>query len=175
MAIDAVFAKTSSRSTSSGVKARGESVPTGSTPEHPVREDERHSEEALDPFLAEDRVEVVGVVDVVEHDRTALGGDAAREPCSERDADALLHLLLEPDRRAGDELVARLVEQEDGGRVRLERVSDPCQQLGQELVEVEVRQRGVGDELQPSKPFDIAGGGHVAEDTTGVCERANVA
>ena len=118
---------------------------------------ERDSEEALDALLAEHGIDLVGAADVAEHDRPALGGDSAGEPLSDRDADALFHLVLEADRRAGDELASGLVEQEDGGGVRLEHVPDPRQQLGEELIEVKVRQGSVGDELEPSKTFGITG------------------
>ena len=74
--------------------------------EHVVREDERHTGHALDALLAQDRVQHVGVVDVVEHDRSPLGGDPAREPAADRDPHALLDLFLEPDRRPRDELVS---------------------------------------------------------------------
>ena len=132
--------------------------------EHLVGEDERDAEEALDLSLAEDRAHLVGMGDVLERDRPALGRDAAREPFPERGAHALPHDLLESDCRAGDELASGSVEEEDGGRVRLEGVPDPRQQLCEELVEIKVRQGSVGDELQPSKPFGVAGGGHVAKD-----------
>jgi hypothetical protein len=68
----------------------------------------------------EDRVERVRVVDVVEHHRTALSGDAAGEPFPEWDANALGNLLLRADCSSGDELPSRFVEQEDGGGVSLE-------------------------------------------------------
>jgi hypothetical protein len=111
------------------------------------------------------------VVDVVEHNRAALGCDAARETPSDWNADTLLHLFLEPDRGARDELIAGLVEQQDRGRVCLEDVPNTGQELAQELVEVEMGERGVPDELETSKPFCIACCCHVSEDMTRNCER----
>ena len=113
------------------------------------------------------------MVDVVEHDRAALGCDSSREPAADRDPDALLDLFLDADRSAGDELVARLVEQQECRCVGFERVPDPRQQLGQKLFQVEMRKRSVGDELQPPKPLGVAGGGHVTKDTASTRLRAN--
>ena len=87
---------------------------------HLALDDERDAEHRLDPLLAQDRVEDVRVVDVVEDHRPLLGGDAAGEAAADRDADALLDLLLDPERGPGDELVRLLVEQEDRARVDLE-------------------------------------------------------
>src|SRR5205085_1026106 len=75
--------------------------------------------------------------------------DAAAAAATRRDADALLHLLLEPERRPRDELVRVLVEQEDRARVDLENLPCPLEQRIEQLVEPQVRERGVGDGLQP--------------------------
>jgi hypothetical protein len=87
------------------------------------------------------------VVDVLDRDRPLLGRDLAREPAPERDARPDLDLLLEAARRAGDELVGLLVEQQEGDGVALERLADPEQELGEQVVEVEVRERRVRDRL----------------------------
>src|SRR5205823_368417 len=116
---------------------------------HLALDDERDAEHRLDALLPQDRVEDVSVVDVVEDHRALLGGDPAGEATSYRDADALLHLLLEPERRPRDELVRVLVEQEDRARVDLEDLPRPLEQRIEELVEPQVRECGVGDGLQP--------------------------
>ena len=116
--------------------------------EHVVREDQRHSGHALDALLAQDRVQHVGVVDVVEHDRSPFGGDPAREAAADRDPHALLDLFLEPDRRPRDELVSEVVPEKNCGRVGVEHVPDSREELAQELVQVQVRQRRIGDELE---------------------------
>ena len=89
---------------------------------------ERDAEHRLDALLAQERVEDVCVVDVVEDHRPLLGGDPAREAAADRDADALLDLLLDPERGARDELVRLLVEQEDRARVDLEDLARPLEQ-----------------------------------------------
>src|SRR5919202_79796 len=70
--------------------------------DHFAAHGQRNPEQRLDPLLAQDRVEDVRAVDVVDHDRGRLRGDPAGEAPAERDADAALHLLLDPLRRAGD-------------------------------------------------------------------------
>ena len=76
------------------------------------------------------------MLDVVEDDGLAIGGDAAGETGADRDANAALHLLLQADRGAGDELVLGLVEEEHDRCVRVD--TSPRQELGEKLVEVEV-------------------------------------
>ena len=100
------------------------------------------------------------MVDVVEHDRAPFRGDPAREPAADRDPDALLDLFLDSDRGAGDQIVAQLVAEQDRHRVGLERLANARQQLGEQVVQNQMRQRCIGDELKPSKPLGIAGVGH---------------
>src|SRR5438105_8388966 len=108
--------------------------------------DQRGAEERLDPFLAQERIQYVGVVDVLDRQRPALVGDSAREAPAERDPHAALDLLLEPFRRARDELARGLVEEQEGGRVGLQDVSDADQELVEQRLERQVRERRIGDE-----------------------------
>ena len=106
------------------------------------------AEEAADPLLAEDRVEDVGVVDVGDDDRAPLGGHAAGEAAADGDADALLDLLLDPLRRAGAQhLVVIVVDEEERRRVAVEELGDAFEQLGEEVVQREVGERGLRDAL----------------------------
>lgn len=126
-----------------------------------VPDDERDAEEGLDALLAQDRIEDVGVVDVVEDDGSALGGDAAGEAAPERDADTALHLLLEPDRSARHELLPLLVEEEHRSRVAIEQVADAREQRPEQILEVEMGERRVGEGLQPAQPLRVLHGrGH---------------
>ena len=79
------------------------------------------------------------VVDVGEDDRPPIGGDAPGKATPDGDAHALLDLLLDPDRRPCDELVALGIEQKGGARVDLEDVPGPEQQCLEQLLELEVR------------------------------------
>jgi hypothetical protein len=126
--------------------------------EHPDRlaaRHQRHAEERLDPLLAQDRVEDVGMVDVGQEDRLPQRRDPPREALAERDPDALLHLLLDPDRGARDQLVGGPVEQQDRAGVDGEDVVRSLEQRRQELVQLQVRQRRVREELQAAKPICI--------------------
>ena len=46
---------------------------------HRAVDKQRHADQGLDSFFQQDRIEHVGVIDVVQDDRPRLGGDAARE------------------------------------------------------------------------------------------------
>ena len=59
-------------------------------------DEERHPQERLDPLLAQDRVEHVGVVDVLDDYRMSIRRDPAGETLPDRDANTLFHLLLDP-------------------------------------------------------------------------------
>ena len=132
--------------------------------EHFVSEDEWDAGEALDALLVQDRVQHVRVVDVVEHDRPPLRRDPAREPAADGDPHAPFDLFLEPDRRARDELVPEVVAEEDRGRVGVEHVPDAREQLAQEVVQVQVRERGIRDELDPPQPLDVTRVAHGGKD-----------
>jgi hypothetical protein len=132
--------------------------------ENLVPEDEWDSGEALDALLAQDRVKHVRVVDVVEHDRPPPRRDPAREPAADGDPDATFDLFLEPDRGARDELVPELVAEEDRGCVGAEHVPDAHEQLGEEIVQVQVRESGIRDELDPPQPLDVTRVAHGVKD-----------
>ena len=121
---------------------------------------ERDAEQGLDALDPQQRVEHVGVIDVGQPDRPALGRDPAREALPERNPDALLHVLLETDRRAGDELAPLGVDEEDGDRVDAENRADPFEELGQQRVELEMGEAGVDDRLHvldahPRRPLRV--------------------
>ena len=87
-------------------------------------DEQRRAQERLDPLLPQDRVEHVGVIDVLDDDRSPLGGDLPREAEPYGDARPALDGLLEPARSPRHELVRRLVEQEERCGVAPERVAD---------------------------------------------------
>src|SRR5947209_13008915 len=112
-------------------------------PDEIALHDQWGPEQRADPLLPQDRVEDVGVIDVGDEDRGSLGGNAPGEPMPDRDADALLHLLLDPLRRPGDQLPGVRIEQEDRDGVHLEDLLDSNQELVEKLLEAELRQRGI--------------------------------
>src|SRR5213078_3200231 len=85
---------------------------------------------------------------VVEDDRPALRRDATREALADRDPDPALDLLLEANGGPRDQLALLLVEEQDGRGVRAEHLADARQQLGEQLIELQVRERGVCDLLE---------------------------
>ena len=125
-----------------------------------VAHEQRHAEEGLDAFLEQDRIEHVGVVDVGEEDRSALGCDAAGEAAADGDAHALLDLFFDADGRARDELVGGLVEEQDGAGVDVEDRVDPVEQLREQFLQVEMRERRVGDGLEARQVVVVNGRPH---------------
>jgi hypothetical protein len=89
----------------------------------------------------------VCVIDVVEDHRPLLGGDPARKASADGDADALLDLLLDAERCPRDELVRFLVDEEDRAGVDLEDLLGAFEQRAEQLVETQMRERGVGNRL----------------------------
>ena len=113
---------------------------------------ERDAEQGLDALDPKQGIEHLGVIDVGQPDRPALGRDPAGEALPQRNPDALFHLLLETDRRAGDELAPVGVDEEDGDRVDAEDRADPFEELAQQCVELEVGEAGVDDRLYVLDP-----------------------
>jgi hypothetical protein len=118
-----------------------------------VRE-QRHAEDGLDPLLEQDRVQDGAVVDLMEGDRLSVGRDATGEPLADRDADPSFHFLLDAFGGSGHELVPRLVKKENGGRVDVEDLADPFEQLVQESVDGEMGKGRVADALDPLQTFE---------------------
>ena len=77
------------------------------------------------------------MVDVGDLDRSALGGDAAREAAADRDAHAPFDLFLQTLRRPRGEGAAVLLEQEDRDGVHRQDLPDALEQRVQELVQWE--------------------------------------
>ena len=106
------------------------------------------AEQRADALLAQDRVEDVGVVDVFDRDRAALCGDAAGEALADGDHDAALDLFLDPLGGACVQQLAAVVEQQDRGGVGVQDLADPQQQLAQELLVGEMRERRIRHPLE---------------------------
>ncbi len=84
----------------------------------------------------------------LDHDRPRLRRDAPREAARERHLHALTDLLLQAARRARDEHVAILVEQQHGRRVDGEVRSDALEQLGEHVLERHVPELRIADRLR---------------------------
>ena len=148
MAIAARSAASWSSSWSSSVNSRGVRLPTCRTPSGAAPDEHGDAEQRADALLAQDRVEDVGVVDVVDHDRLALRHDAAGEAAPHRHARALLDLLLQALGSARVEHLAVGLEHQDRRRVAAQDLGDAIEQRGQQLVLGEIGERGVRDALE---------------------------
>jgi hypothetical protein len=65
---------------------------------------QRHADQGPDPFLQQDRIEHVSVINMIKDHRPHLCGDAAGEALADRDTDTLPDLLLQATRGRGDQL-----------------------------------------------------------------------
>ena len=117
-------------------------------------DEQRDAEQGLDALLAQDRVEDVGVVDVGDGDRAALGGDAPGEAAADRDPHALFDLFL--DALGGARVQRVALQHQERHRVHREHLGDPLHQLVQQLLLAEERERGVGDPLQRLQHVPVA-------------------
>ena len=110
-------------------------------------DEQRRAQKRLDPLLPQDRVEHVGVIDILDDDRSPFGGDLPCKAEPHGDARPALDGLLEPARSPRHELVGLLVEQKERCSVALQRVADANKQLVEQFVELEVCQCGIRDRL----------------------------
>ena len=125
--------------------------------EDPVLDQQGHPEQGADSLLAQDRVEDVRVVHVVDRDRPSLRRDAPGEAAAERDLHPALDLLLDPARGARPQHPRFLVQQQDRGRVGVEDLGDPDEQLGQQVLLGQAAQSGVRDALQRLEHLAVRG------------------
>jgi hypothetical protein len=120
--------------------------------DHATLDQERDAEERAHPRLADERVQHFGAVDVVHHERATLGSDTIHEPAPDRNGDLALARFLEPHGGPRDERPV-LPEHKDRRRVDLEHVADTGERLAQQVVQREMRERGVGHRLQAAQRF----------------------
>ena len=99
---------------------------------------------------AEDLADHLDLREVVEHDGLTALGDASREATAHGYAQGG-RLRVERGAAALDEVAARLVEQQDAHRVALEERRDASGDLGEQLVDRQLREREVADLLQPGE------------------------
>ena len=125
----------------------------------PPLEENGNAEERADAALAEHGVRQLGAVDVLDDDRPLLRRHAPDEARADGDADVPRIRLFQAGGGALDEHVA--VEQEDGGRVGGEDALHADEQLVEQLVERELRERGVGDRLESLDGLALSGHGLV--------------
>ena len=105
-------------------------------------DDQRDAQQRRDSFLAQDRIQDIGVIDVGDEDRDALGRNATGEALAQREPHALLDLLLDPIGGARDELIRVRFVQQNRDCVHLQRLLDADQQFVEKRFERQFGQLG---------------------------------
>jgi hypothetical protein len=114
---------------------------------------ERHPGHRVDALRDQERVDHGRLVDPIDHPGRPLGRDVPGEAPAQRNPHALTHLFLDAAGGGGDQLARLGVEEEDGGRVDVQDLTDPLQQLVEQLFDVQERERRVGDGLDLAEAF----------------------
>jgi hypothetical protein len=114
----------------------------------PALERERNRQQGAHVLVAKQRVGYVAAVELVHVERAAC----VRKPLGEVLADGYPHPLLDDpggtERRADRHRPALLLDLQDRGAVHREDLPDPAEELPKQVVEREMRERGVGDQLE---------------------------
>jgi len=111
--------------------------------------DERDAEQGADADVQEDGISDVCVVHRLEDHGSPFGRYSTRETLPDRNAHAAAHFFLDAFRRRRDHFARRSVDEQYGRGVDLEDLSHSLQQRVEELVDLEVGERSVGDGLNP--------------------------
>jgi hypothetical protein len=126
-------------------------------PDDRAFDDERDPDQRADPLFTEQRVERLEgrIIEVGYDDRLFGGSYRSREASPDRQPEAAVHLLLETLCRTRRQRPAVVLDEQHRGRVDPEDLLDPVEQLAEQIVEVEVGERGVG---QPLHVFEASDG-----------------
>ena len=120
--------------------------------QQPALDHQRHPEQRLQPALNEQRIDELGALGVRDEDGRAGGRHPAGEALADGDPHAGLDLFLEPARPRGDQLLARVVEQQRHRRVGAHHRAEAVEQVLQQPVEIEVGEGGLRDHLEVAQP-----------------------
>jgi hypothetical protein len=123
--------------------------------EDPATDEQRHAEHRLDSLRVQNRIEHVGVIEVIEDYRPLVGGDAARKAEADGDADALLDLLFDPDRCTRYELMRVLVEQQDSAGVDTKNLAGAEKERRKKDVQIQMRERRIRERLELAKAVGV--------------------
>ena len=82
-------------------------------------EEQGHADQRVDPLGQQDRVDDVGVIDVIDDHRPAFSGNAPGETLSHRDLPPCCHRLLQPDDCLYLQGLSGLIKQQHGGSIYL--------------------------------------------------------
>src|SRR5581483_6454212 len=126
--------------------------------DRPALDHERNAEQRLDPLLAQDRVEDVRMVDLVQDERLEARGYPLREATPDGDPHALFDLSLEADRGARDELLGLVVDEEDRCGVDAQLLARAREQRRQQFVQPQVCERRISYALETPQVVGRNGG-----------------
>ena len=105
--------------------------------------DQGHAHQRVQTGLAHLRRDLVGVVDVVDHDRARVGRDPSGKPLPDRDAYRAPALLWEPARGVHAERLVRPVAEHRHRHVHREHLAHARHELVEEVVQLQVAERDV--------------------------------
>ena len=123
--------------------------------DHVALGDEGHRDERADAALAQHRADELVLSEVAHDERLPPLRDPAGEPLAEGHLDDVLQLRPEAHARAALQRGAGLVEQQNRRSVRVEQLDEANEELVQQVLERQVRQRRLGHALEAA---DRAGG-----------------
>jgi hypothetical protein len=132
-------------------------------------DEQRNARQRPDALLQQQRVQHAAVIGVIQDDRPPLGGDATREPPANWNPDALADFLLQAAGRGGNQLAARIVQQQHRRGIGIQDLPDPAQQRGKEVISAQMRQRRIG----PPTGYPAACPPHLAAGATALSPRKN--
>ncbi len=102
-------------------------------------------------MLGEVRVQHIGLIDLFNDHRLLLCRNATGETLAHRDTNSLTNCRFDAEGNRYHQLVGGGVEQQHGGGVDAEEISQPVEKLGQERLNVDVSQRRVAHGLNPTQ------------------------
>ena len=89
-------------------------------PDHRPVGEQRGAHQGPDALVQQDRIDHIGVIHLVDDHRAAFRRDPPGKSAAQRDPHALAHLFFQAARRGRHQVPGPGIQQEHGGRVRLE-------------------------------------------------------
>ena len=109
---------------------------------------QRRPQHDPDPFFPQDRVGDGRRVHAAQEHRLSALGDGAGESGADGNGDTLSNLVFQTHRRSSDQHVGARLDQQHSCRVGFQDGPDPPQQLGKQILQIQLRQRSVGQRQQ---------------------------
>jgi hypothetical protein len=122
-------------------------------PQQLAADEQGHTEKGSDAPVAQERVDHIRFVDVLDRLWLPGRGHAPGEASAQGHAHTLVHLLLDPPGRGGHELPVGVVEEEDGRGVRRQDLADAIQQLDEEFLQGQLGEARIGHHLDVPQPL----------------------